>query len=143
MSNTRKFHIGDILSITTGYLVSPEHIGGVYNILNFMTEDDLMTHQLPRASDECKPSLIQQFPWVDDPEITVMAIGKLKLMLETETGKKEPEHLLLGWLSQLSAKYGEYHEVKPLEKYQHVYKDPVQEAVDMVGADKVVVVEAD
>ena len=59
---TKKFHLGDVLSITTGRLVSPRHMDGVYDILNFMTGDNLFTHQLPRASDECKPHLLAQFP---------------------------------------------------------------------------------
>ena len=57
MSETRDFHIGDVLSAATGRLVSPDHIGGVYNILNWMTGENLMTHQLPRASRECEPTL--------------------------------------------------------------------------------------
>lgn len=53
----REFHIGDILSITTERLVSPRLIEGVYDILNYMTGDNLMTHQLPRASRHCAPYL--------------------------------------------------------------------------------------
>ncbi len=58
----KSFHLGDILSITTGRLVSLRHIDGVYDILNFMTGDNLFTHQLPRASRECAPELKKQFP---------------------------------------------------------------------------------
>ena len=56
------FHISDILSVTTGYLVSNRHMDGVYDILNFLTKDELFTHQLPRASDECQPWLRAMFP---------------------------------------------------------------------------------
>lgn len=31
----RNFHLGDILSITTGRLVSRRHMEGVYDLLNF------------------------------------------------------------------------------------------------------------
>jgi hypothetical protein len=58
----KKFHIGDVLSIIPGRLISPDHVGGVYNILNWMTGDNLMTHQLPRASRECEPYLREQHP---------------------------------------------------------------------------------
>ncbi len=58
----KKFHLGDVLSITTQRLVSPRHMVGVYDILNFMTGDNLFTHQLPRAANECKPYLLEQFP---------------------------------------------------------------------------------
>lgn len=46
----KRFHLGDVLSITTGHLLSPRHMEGVYEILNHMTGDQLFTHQLPRAS---------------------------------------------------------------------------------------------
>lgn len=59
---TKDFHLGDVLSITTGVLVSFRSMEGIYDILNFMTGDDLFTHQLPRATDECKPHLLEQFP---------------------------------------------------------------------------------
>lgn len=60
MTQTSSFHIGDILSITTGRLVSPRHIDGVYDILNWMTGDNLFTHQLPRAAGECAEWLAEQ-----------------------------------------------------------------------------------
>lgn len=46
--------LGDVLSVTQDALVSRSHIGGVYEILNFMTGDNLFTHQLPRAAAECQ-----------------------------------------------------------------------------------------
>lgn len=59
--SVKDFHIGDILSITTGRLVSLNHIGGVYDILNFMTNDDLSIVQLLRAADECRPYLSEMY----------------------------------------------------------------------------------
>jgi hypothetical protein len=61
-----KFHLGDLLSISDGRLLSPEHIGGVYKILNHMTGDNLMTHQLPLACDAMLPELLTQHPWLKD-----------------------------------------------------------------------------
>jgi hypothetical protein len=58
----RLFHISDVLSITTGRLVSSRHMEGIYDILNFLTGDELLTHQLPRAAKECEPWLKTQFP---------------------------------------------------------------------------------
>lgn len=59
---SRTFHLSDILSITTGRMVSTRHMEGIYDILNFMTHDNLSTHQLGRASNECKPALLAQHP---------------------------------------------------------------------------------
>ena len=56
------FSVSDVLSATTGRLVSDRHMEGIYEILNFLTGDNLFTHQLPRAMNECKPWLRSQFP---------------------------------------------------------------------------------
>lgn len=56
------FHISDVLTVTTGRLVSARHMDGVYDILNFLTGDELYTHQLPRAMRECEAFLRIQFP---------------------------------------------------------------------------------
>lgn len=59
----KQFHIGDVLSITAGYQVSPREKDGIYDILNFMTSDDLfVSQQFPRALEECKPYLLEQHP---------------------------------------------------------------------------------
>ena len=70
----KEFHISDVLSVTTPYLLSTRHIDGVYDILNFLCKDNLYTHQLPRASREVEPWLRTQFPQLmeDSPEMAGM-----------------------------------------------------------------------
>lgn len=77
MTETRNFHISDILSITDGALVSTRHMEGVYDILGFMTGRQLWTHQLPAAAEEVVEDLRLQHPdlaevevpgWVEDEE---------------------------------------------------------------------------
>src|SRR3990167_2376272 len=102
---TKQFHLGDVLSITTGRLVSPRHIDGVYDILNFMTGDNLFTHTLPRASDECKPYLVAQFPQLVTPERD-SAIAELGKSLKTKSGKAEVEKIVADWLANQGAQQG-------------------------------------
>jgi len=59
---TRMFDLGDILSVTTGKLVSPRRIEGVSDILGYMTGERLFTHQLDRAREECEPWLLRWHP---------------------------------------------------------------------------------
>ena len=127
MSDTKRFHIGDILSITTGRLVSPDHIGGVYNILNHLTADNLMTHQLPRASRECAPYLRECFP-----DLAEIAEPEL-----------EGENEVRAWLDAIVAEYGEYREVEAMPDGIHEYRNPVSEAEEVVGKDRVIVVDPD
>ena len=139
----REFHVSDVLSITTGRLVSTRHMDGVYDILDFMTGDNLFTHQLPRASDECKPYLLEQFPQLATPEMD-FAVAELGEMLKTLSGKKEPDKLVVGWLSKLtSGKYGvkckEVLTVRPIPKGAHQFKNPIAEVAEMMGGRKKVI----
>jgi len=122
---TRDFHIGDILSITTGRLVSPRHIEGVYDILDFMTGDELSTIALPRAARECAPSLLEQHPDLAEIEVPRDLSGMDQVR---------------SWLGTLVTKYGESRPVTPLTSGGHEFKHPLQELADMGYADKTIVV---
>lgn len=112
-----------------------------------MTGDTVFTHQLLRVINECKPHLLAQFPQLDIPEMQ-FAVGELIEMLETRSGEKERHKLLLGWFSKLtSGQYGvkceEMLEVMPIPKGEHQFKDPITEAEEMAGSEKVIAVQID
>jgi len=109
----RNFHIGDILSITTGRLVSPRRMDGVYDILNYMTGDDLFTHQLIRAAEECAPALREQHPDLTDVDVPEEFHGE--------------EHVQR-WLGDLVMRHGESRPVMPLHPEEHTVIDPIAEA---------------
>jgi hypothetical protein len=123
-----QFHLGDILSISTGRLVSPSHMDGIYNILNYMTQDNLFTHVLPRASDAMRPYLMEALPWLAD--ITVADDFEFNTH---DTVQESVE----AWLAEQVERYGAWHEV-PSPGWPK--SDPIAELVDMVGADKVIAV---
>jgi hypothetical protein len=120
----KSFALGDILSITTGRLVSTRHMEGVYEILNFMTGANLFTHQLPAASRECEPELLKQFP----------QLGSIK-----EPNFGDPDEVP-AWLQDQKRLFGETLEVEPFAKIDSSYSDPIGDAVKMFGSDRVVVV---
>ena len=64
MSETRLFPTLDVITVSTGILVSDGGIGAVYELAEFMLGDTLMTHQLPAASRTGEPELIRQHPWL-------------------------------------------------------------------------------
>jgi hypothetical protein len=122
---TKTFHLGDILSITTSRLVSPRHIDGVYDILNWMTGDNLFTHQLPRASEECEGPLLAQHP--DLANVVVPdSFG--------ETAD-EAKAAVDRWLAEQIAVYGETREVAPLAAVDHTAIDPLTEMQSMIRPD--------
>lgn len=112
MPETRDFHLGDILSVTTGLLVSPRHIEGVYDILNWMTGDNLFTHQLPRAGEECQGPLLRQHPDLADVQIP-----------DEFDGKEHVER----WLVEQVERFGETRPVTPLATEDHTRIDPIDE----------------
>jgi len=124
MSEHRNFDLGDILSITTGMLVSTRHIEGVYDILNYMTGDSLFTHQLPRAIGECQGPLLAQHPQLAE------------IVEPTFRGSKEAVY---AWLDEMKATYGDALPVAPLAEGIHRRINPIEEACDMVGTEKVFV----
>lgn len=56
----KDFATCDVLSTITGILIGP--IGGVYQVLNWMTGESVYTHQLPRISREASPVLVARHP---------------------------------------------------------------------------------
>jgi hypothetical protein len=114
MTTTKTFHIGDVLTAMTGRLVSPRHIEGVYDILNWMTGDSLFTHQLPRASREAEPVLRERFPDLAAIEIP-------------EWGEKGTKEVIYAWLDEQVAIHGETREVAPLDASDHPVIDPLTE----------------
>jgi hypothetical protein len=114
------FHIGAIVSVTTGIFACKDGIGELYKILDFLTQDTLFTHQLPRASDECRPWLKKWLPWLDEINTNI-----------TEENHKE-------WLVNIENKYGKYFALEPIPYNKHKKIDPIKELVSKVGKDKVI-----
>ena len=56
------FHVGDVLSVTTGVLVGPSHVDGIYKVVDFMEQRPHWTHELPDAAERVKVSILVQVP---------------------------------------------------------------------------------
>lgn len=125
----REFDLGDILSITTGALVSRRHIEGVYDILGYMTGESLFTHQLPRASRECEPALLAQHPQLADVRVPDWP----------SEGVKEAVY---AWLDEQEDRFGKTLPVTPLATEDHTRIDPISELKMMRPDMPIIVVEA-
>lgn len=124
MSESRDFHLGDILSVTHDRLLSPRLIAGVYDILNFMTGDNLYTHQLPRACRECKPHLLQQHPQLAQIDASSVTAENWQ-----------------AWLAEQVSAFGETLPVSPLPEHAHEFIDPVSELAEIVHPSKIITVD--
>jgi len=137
---TKEFTLGDVLSITTGRLVSERHMDGVYDILNWMTGDNLFTHVLPRAAEACEPVLKAQFPQLnpdENPELMKAVVELVQSLDAPGDGNRR----IADWLWKLKQEYGDSFQVVPLRDWES--KNPLGELVDMVGAESVVVLSAE
>jgi hypothetical protein len=120
---SRAFPLDEVLTVSTGRLVARRHMDAVYDVLNHLIGDNLMTHQLPRAMDSCQPAVLAQHP--DLAEITGAAVPA------------DAEHIW-PWLDALAEKYGAERVLVPIADWER--RDPIEEACDIVGAEKVWVV---
>ncbi len=118
-----KFTTGEIISIGIGRLCCP--IDGVYRILNFLTGDNLFTHQLPRAMRTSQQWVRDQHPW----------------LAQLEPRGCTPETWCT-WLADVEDRFGQEHELTALPDGAWKRMDPVNEAISMVGDPAKVIVVA-
>ena len=106
----KKFHIGDILSVTTGKLVSPRHIDGVYDILGYMSGagGSVWTHELPVLSDKYKPYILEKYP-------------ELKGVNTDNVNVDNWEE----WLNEKVAEFGEKLEIPKIGEGRKEMDDPI------------------
>lgn len=119
----KEFKTEVVISAFTGRLLTDD-IGNIYKILNYLLDDNLFTHQLPRAGRFVTPFILQQHPQLeewDDGHIN------------TENWKE--------YVQKSHEMFGETLHLKPIPKGVWNYKDPIQEAEEMVGKDKIIVVQ--
>ena len=111
-----------IISVAAGRLCCND-IGDVYKLIKHMTGEDIMTHQLPRACDACRPYLERQFPWLEN----------CRDEINGENYKQ--------WTAEKVTQHGTSLPVSPLPEGAFEHMDPIAELIAMRGgADGIVVV---
>ena len=121
MPETKTFPTPVVLTIVTGRLLCD--IREVYGILNWMTGEDLMTHQLPRVCREATPVILALHPTlsesVDD-----------EASCTTEN--------FASWRAKWVARYGATLAVPKLTIDQHERIDPLSEAAEHFHPDNMI-----
>ena len=118
-----KFDIGTVLSISHSKLLTS--IDNVYKILNYMLDDELFTHRLPRAGRFCQKFVVVEHPrlmlWDDfDDKITTV---------------NWKEHL-----EKAKAMFGEELEISKVPAGVWTYKDAVEEAEEMMPKENIITI---
>ncbi|MBI3098663.1 MAG: hypothetical protein HYY93_10560 [Planctomycetes bacterium] len=106
----RRFHLGDILSVTTRRFVALRGMDGISELLGFMTGDSPYVHQVPRFAEECAPWILRQHP-------QLAAVNDVGLSPDTWTD----------WLGHQVRHYGEFLEIHPIPRDDHDSMDPAEE----------------
>lgn len=115
-----KITTAELITVGVGNLCTS--MERVYDLSNFLTGDNLFTHQLPRAFKAYMPWVKKQHPWLNDlPKI------------DGDNFKQV--------IKDAVEKHGDSHELQAMPNGEWQSCDPIQEAIDMVGKDKVIVVQ--
>lgn len=109
--SARTFHIGEIITVAAGTFVSPTGMDGIYQLVDHVTGETHMTHQLPRASRELQPVLREWFPWLNTIQIPPIS------------NEREGR----AFLADVAVVHGEYHEVPTLPAGVYVAREPLAE----------------
>lgn len=121
----KEFPTRDVLSTITGRLMGD--IGGVYQVLNWMTGESVYTHQLPRISREAVPVILAHTP-------------ELAGAIE-EAEDVTPENYLQ-YRDSWEKRYGATLSVPKMTIAEHERIDPLSELAEKVSPDRTIVIGA-
>lgn len=122
LSHVGQWTTGEIISAGLGCLCCS--MERVYAIMNHLTGAQLFTHQLPGAFRSCQQWVLKQHPW----------------LLKLDQSKCTPA-TWQEWLKAAEAMVGTRHDLEPVPGGVE-QREPLQELVEMCGADRVIAVGA-
>lgn len=125
-TTTKRFTLGQVLSITTGRLCC--EMGGVYEILNYITGDDLFTSALLRAAPFARGYLK-----TEHPELFITPEQDADLTLRIDEAKAIGGNIMGaigGWMSTLGLQM-----MVEIESHADAWMslDPMGELAGMMG----------
>jgi len=121
LKKTEVFTLGQVLSVSTGKLLCG--MAGLYEIMNFLTGENLLTHQLVRAFAPCKKYALEQFPNLEEVDTSCV---------NTENA--------LSWVEEQKELFGELFALTPMPPGYYSPMDPMEELCTMVPKEKIIVV---
>lgn len=122
MTDTKEFPTEAVISAITGRLIC--EIGGVYEVLQFMSGGPVWTRQLGRVGKEAWPVVTAMHPALD--------------ALVAETGKVNPDNWR-EWRDRWIERYGPTIAVPRMTEAQHERIDPLSELAERVHPDRIIV----
>ena len=113
----RYFDLGAVLNITTSRLFT--NMEDVYEVLNYLTGDNIYTHQFPRVMEVVKPYVLSLHP-------ELKGVGEKVEIHSFEDAK--------AFVDEQKKVFGDKLPLKPMSKTDgYSYVDPIEEAVEMTS----------
>ena len=122
---TQAFPTGAVNSVMTGYLVSENHMQGIYEVLNWMTGESVFTHQIPRISEEARPVILALHPHL------------LPVMDECTNVNGDNWKQ---WLQTWKDRYGDEITVPRMNIAEHERIDPISELAEKVHPSRIAII---
>lgn len=120
---TKIFSTRDVLSTVTGRLMGD--MGGIYEVLNWMTGESVFTHQIPRISREAVPVILAMHP---------------ALQQAIDESEQVTQENYATWRETWEDRYGPAIAIPKFNADTHESIDPMSELAEMVHPDKIVAV---
>ena len=113
-NNERTFDLGSVLTVTTGRLFT--EMDNVYDILNYLSNDNIFTHQIPRVMKAAQPYVLARYPQLEGvgQDVVINGWEDVKTFLDSQKA-------VLGDSFALSP--------MPREMCEHI--DPIEEAIEI------------
>lgn len=119
----QEFPTRDVLSTITGRLMGD--MGGVYEVLNYMTGESVFTHQLPRIGREAVPVVVAVHP---------------QLQQAIDEAEQVTQENYLQWRQTWEDRYGPTIAVPRFNEAQHERIDPLSEAAEHFRPDQIAII---
>jgi hypothetical protein len=88
----KKFNVGTVLSVTTGFLLAPRGIEEMYEIIDYTLDVQSWTHMLPALRKPASEAILEQHPYLDTPEVKSAVdkvVAKIKAAPDSSEAKQE------------------------------------------------------
>lgn len=121
----QKFSLAQIISAYSGYTLF-EDIGLLYEIMDYMTQDSNTTIGLIHAHTEVAPYLLEQFPFLEELDYTVINRNTWRT-----------------FLTQAEEKYGTEFDVRHMHLEDHEHKSDVELLDELGFQGKIIPIEID
>lgn len=108
----------DVVTLHTGIVLDMDQLERIMDIAKFMTEDSTITNaQIGRVAEELRPSLLNQFPWLQSIKV--------------------PGTMLEEWFKNLIKTRGEFLVVDKAPAGVHAQISPREELISMGYGEKI------